>query len=285
MNYDLNKLIALLTVQPIGEDRFRGDNMPSKRQAVFGGQVAAQALSSAIQCTDESRIPHSMHCYFLRPGDTEQPIEYHVVRVRDGGSFSVRHVTAKQGDKAIFVAIVSLQVPEKGLEHQQAPPVMVPRDKMITDSEFWRRVQEEHPALVYLWPENYTAIDILSDFRTGVDAPEPQEPVQSLWCRANGSIVKTTDHLLIVAFQSDMLFLNTALHAHPYTLINPAVQAASLDHSIWFYGDVDATEWLYYDMYSPVSSSGRGLNHGYFYTESGRLVAATTQEGLMRVRH
>ena len=156
---------------------------------------------------------------------------------------------------------------------------------MISEWDFWQRVQEERPELTYLRPDNFTALEILSRFRPGVDSPPPQEdPKQSFWFKANGKLEAQTDHMLVVAFQSDLLFLNTALHAHPYTLIDPDVQAASLDHCLWFYDTIDATDWLYYDMRSPLSGGGRGLNHGFFYTESGRLVASTAQEGLMRVR-
>jgi acyl-CoA thioesterase-2 len=162
---------------------------------------------------------------------------------------------------------------------------MTPREEMISEAEFWQQVQLERPELTYLRPPNFTALDILSCFRPGVNAPEPHEnPHQSFWFRANGAIDEQTDHFLIVAFQSDLLFLNTAFHAHPYTLIDPRVQAASLDHCLWFYSEINAGEWLYYDMRSPVSGGGRGLNHGYFYTESGKLVASTAQEGLMRVK-
>jgi len=282
MNYDLDMLVSHLRVKPEGENLFRGDNMPGKRKAVFGGQVIAQALSAALQTVAADRLPHSIHCHFLRPGNMAMPIEYEVVRVRDGGSFSLRQVTAQQAGKAIFLATVSFQKPEQGLEHQQQAPEMVSRDGMISERAYWDQIQAERPELIYLRPENFTALEILSHFRPGISEVEAQEPRQNFWFKANGTLAETTDHLLVVAFQSDLLFLNTALHAHPYTLIDPEVQAASLDHTLWFYGDIDATDWLYYDMVSPLSAGGRGLNHGYFYTESGKLVAATSQEGLMR---
>lgn len=285
MNFDLDQLLQYLKVTPRGDDHFLGKNLPGKRRAVFGGQVVAQALSAAIQSVDEDRMPHSIHCHFLRAGNIKLDIDYEVARVRDGRSFSLRQVAASQDGKVIFMATVSFQRPEAGLQHQQAAPVMEPRESMISEWEFWQQIQQERPDLTYLRPDNFTALDILSHFRTGINFPEPEEPRQSFWFRANGRINKAADHLLVVAFQSDLLFLNTALHAHPYTLIDPDVQAASLDHCLWFFADIDATEWLYYDMFSPVSGGGRGLNHGYFYTESGKLVASTAQEGLIRVRH
>ena len=284
MNFDLDKLLQHLRVTPAGEDRYTGTNLPGKRRAVYGGQVVAQALSAAIQSVDAGRGPHSLHCHFLRPGDIALPIDFHVQRVRDGGSFSLRQVTAVQGDKPIFLATVSFQKPEPGLQHQQPAPAMVPREEMISEWEFWQRVQQERPELSYLRPDNFTALDILSRFRPGVNNPEPQEPRQSFWFRANGEIDEPADHLLVMAFQSDLQFLNTALHAHPHTLVHPDVQAASLDHCLWFFGEIDTSQWLYYDMHSPVSAGARGLNHGYFYTAEGRLVACTAQEGLMRVR-
>lgn len=285
MNFDLEKLLQYLHVKPVGDDCFRGTNLPGKRRAVFGGQVVAQALSAAIQTIDRGRRPHSIHCHFLRAGKIGLDIDYDIVRVRDGRSFSLRQVTALQEGKAIFLATVSFQIPEDGLQHQQPAPAMEPRDSMISEWEFWQRIQQERPDLTYLRPDNFTALDILSHFRPGINFPEPREPRQSFWFRANGEISEATDHLLIVAFQSDLLFLNTALHAHSYTLIDPDVQAASLDHCLWFFGEVDATQWLYYDMHSPVSAGARGLNHGHFYTESGKLVASTAQEGLIRIHH
>ncbi|MGB3621973.1 MAG: acyl-CoA thioesterase domain-containing protein [Ketobacter sp.] len=285
MNFDLEQLLQHLIVKPIGAGLYRGHNLPGERKAVFGGQVVAQALSAAIQTVDSDRQPHSLHCHFLRPGNMAVPIDFTVVVIRDGGSFSLRQVTALQNDKIIFLATISFQKPEKGLRHQQTAPTMTPREEMISEIAFWKQVQLERPELTYLRPANFTALDILSRFRPGVNAPEAlKDPQQSFWFRANGNISEQSHHFLIVAFQSDLLFLNTAFHAHPHTLIDPQVQAASLDHCLWFYSEMDASEWLYYDMHSPVSDGGRGLNHGYFYTESGRLVAATAQEGLMRVK-
>lgn len=285
MNFDLEQLLQHLRVNKIGDAHYRGENLPGKRKAVFGGQVIAQALSATIQHIDSDRQPHSLHCHFLRPGNTSVPIDYQVVVVRDGGSFSLRQVTALQHGKAIFLATISLQKPERGLQHQQPAPSMLPRDEMISEWEFWQQVQQERPEITYLRPPNFTALDIFSRFRPGVNAPAPQpDPTQAIWFRANGKMNDPSDHFLIVAFQSDLLFLNTAFHAHPYTLIDPNVQAASLDHCLWFYADIDASEWLYYDMRSPVSGGGRGLNHGFIYTETGKLVASTAQEGLMRVR-
>ena len=284
MAFDLEKLIRHLRVQSDAEDCFLGYPTPGRRKAVFGGQVVAQALSAASQATDAERVPHSIHAHFLLPGDISQPIQYRVNRVRDGGSFSLRQVTASQGSRVILLATVSLQKPEPGLWHQQPAPSMTPRSEMISEREFWCEVQLERPELHYLRPDNFTAMDILSRFRPGVFHPQPQAPRQSFWFRANGTLNAPIDHLLILAFQSDLQFLNTALHAHPYTITHPDVRAASLDHCLWFYGDVDVTEWVYYDMESPVSQGGRGLNHGYFYNEEGRLLASATQEGMIRVR-
>lgn len=283
MSFDLQQLVRYLTVHPRADNHFLGDNLPGKRRAVFGGQVVAQALSAALQTIADERLAHSIHGHFLRPGDTAEAIEYQVTRVRDGRSFSLRQVTAVQKGKPIFLATVSFQRPETGLQHQRPAPTMENRETMISEFEFWQQVHRERPELHYLRPDDFTALDILSHFRPGINHPEPGEPHQSFWFRANGSLDKASDHQLVLAFQSDLLFLNTALHAHPHTLIHPDVHAASLDHCLWFYRDLDVTQWLYYDMESPIAAGGRGLNHGYFYTESGELLACTAQEGLMRV--
>ena len=283
MEFDLEQLVGYLHVEQQTDTRFVGHNLPGKRRAVFGGQIIAQALSAAAQTVDTQRLPHSLHCHFLRPGNIELAIDYQVAIVRDGGSFSLRQVTAQQAGKVIFMVTISFQTREMGVSHQQKPPVMVPREEMISEFAFWQQAKEELPELNYLRPNNFTALDILSKFRPGIQNPQPQEPHQSFWFRANGTLDDAIDHRLVLAFQSDLLLLNTAFHAHPYTLMNPQVQAASLDHSLWFNNDIDVCQWLYYDMYSPVSHGGRGLNHGYLYTESGQLIATTTQEGLMRV--
>lgn len=285
MEFNLDQLLGYLHVDTSeNENHFIGRNLPGKRRAVFGGQIIAQALDATMQTVTDDRFPHSLHCHFLRPGKTDLPIEYEVAVLRDGGSFSLRQVTAVQAHKPIFMMMVSYQKPEQGLQHQQPAPEMTPRSEMITEYESWQRLNKEMPELNYLRPDNFTALDILSRFRAGVKSPPAQAPQQSFWFKANGVITSERDHLLIIAFQSDLQFLNTGLHAHPYTFFNPDVHAASLDHSLWFYRPVNTCEWLYYDMHSPISASGRGLNHGYLYTEAGELVAATTQEGLMRVK-
>ncbi len=284
MNFDLPKLLQYLRVESLGDDHYCGENLPGKRKAVFGGQILAQALSAAIQSTDSERQPHSLHCHFLRGGKVGLPIEFEVVRVRDGGSFSLRQVTALQDGKPMLMATISFQKPESGLQHQQEAPDMVPREAMISEWEYWQQNNTERPELVYMRPDNFTALEILSDFRPGVNNPQPQEPCQHFWFKANGEPDQASDHYLIVAFLSDILLANTALHAHPHTLHHPEVMAASLDHALWFYGDINASQWLYYDMHSPIGGGGRGLNHGYFYTEQGEIVACTSQEGLMRVK-
>lgn len=284
MNFDLVQLLDHLRVEPKGDNYFSGKNIPGERKSVYGGQIAAQALSAATESVDTDRLAHSMHCHFLRAGNTDFPVEYKVLNTRDGRSYSLRQVTALQDNKPIFLATVSFQIAEEGLEHQQPAPDMVPRELMISEREFWKLIQKERPELSYLRPENFSALDILSNFRQGVLNPEPQLPQQNFWVRANGEIDNPADHRLVIAFQSDLQFMNTALYAQPYSIFHPDVRAASLDHSIWFYGDVVSTQWLYYQMESPVSGGGRGLNHGYFYTEDGKIIAATTQEGFIRVQ-
>lgn len=285
MSFDLPKLLQYLHTQRLQDNQFEGQILPGERPAVFGGQVFAQSLDAAIQTVDSDRKAHSIHGHFLRAGDINRPIVFDVTELRTGKSFATRHVMASQGEKTIFQATVSFQTPEAGLTHQQPSPTPFPRDAMQSEEGYGEQVRQYRAEMHRLRPTDFSALEILGNFRQDLDSPEIHSPSQALWVKANGEIqANSNDHRLVLAFMSDMHLLTTALQAHPYTFACGKVQQASLDHTVWFYDDINVCEWLYYDMHSPVSAGARGLNHGYFYTEKGKLVAAATQEGLIRVR-
>ncbi len=285
MSFDLSQLLNYLHTEENGALQFIGKILPAERRNVFGGQVLAQALDAAIRTTASDRQAHSLHGHFLRSGNPAYPIQYVVDVLRDGRSFSTRLVTALQADKPIFHATVSFQKPEGGMSHQQSCPDMMSRDEMISEFDYWQKLRKQRPELALLRPNDFSAMEVLSNFRTDFESPKAGNPRQHFWLKANGELPKNSnDHLLILAFMSDMHLMTTAMRAHPVTHANEGLLAASLDHALWFYEGIDTCEWLYYDMQSPVSANGRGLNHGNFYTESGKLVAAVSQEGLIRWR-
>ncbi|BFM15902.1 acyl-CoA thioesterase II [Maricurvus nonylphenolicus] len=285
MSFDLNQLLDYLHTERIQGNQFEGKILPGERPAVFGGQVFAQSLDAAIQTVDADRRAHSIHGHFLRAGDISQPIVFDVVELRTGRSFATRQVIATQDGKTIFQATVSFQTPEQGLSHQQAAPTSVDRDTMVSEEAYWQEIRQHRANMHQLRPTDFSALEILGNFRRDFTEPQTGEPKQQLWLKANGTLTAdSNDHRLVLAFMSDMHLLTTALQAHPYTFACGKIQQASLDHTVWFYEDIDVCNWLYYDMHSPVSAGARGLNHGYFYTETGKLVAAASQEGLIRVR-
>lgn len=283
MSFDLPQLLDYLHTERIQGNQFEGKILPGERPAVFGGQVFAQALDAAIQAVDAERRAHSIHGHFLRAGNINQPIVFDVTELRTGRSFATRQVITSQDGKAIFMATVSFQTPEQGLTHQQPAPTYVARDSMLSEHAYCQEVRQHRAEMHQLRPTDFSALEILGNFRRDLTEPQAREPKQQFWLKANGTLAAdSNDHLLVLAFMSDMHLLTTALQAHPYTFACGKTQQASLDHALWFYEGINVCDWIYYDMHSPVSAGARGLNHGYFYTEAGKLIAAATQEGLMR---
>jgi len=279
----LQKLLTLLEVERIDKYLFIG-NSPSYPPRVFGGQVLAQSLFAASKTVNDSRNAHSMHAYFLRPGNPNKQIVYEVDPIRDGGSFTTRRVIAKQDGIPIFSTSVSFQTCEEGLSHQFAMPEVTPPEELETDFEFWSMMAEKYP-------ERFSAPLMQALERRPVKRrdylnPQPQEPEQFMWFRVldpAGEIgADPVRHQTLLAFISDFALLGAALLPHPYTGMSPEIQAASLDHALWLHRPVRVDEYLLYAMDSPSTHGGRGLSRGSFYSRSGELVASVAQESLLR---
>jgi acyl-CoA thioesterase II len=280
MSLDLDFLVDLLDLEPIEVNIFRGVSPDEDRQRVFGGQVAAQSLTAAGRTVDSGR-PHSLHAYFLRPGDPTVPILYEVDRIRDGRSFTTRRVVAIQHGRAIFNMSASFHVDEVGLTHQfPMPDVPAPEDleTLATRLEPFRESLGN-------WFERPHPIDQ----RCIGDLPFAHgggtEPYQRLWIRADGKLPDDPLlHASIAAYASDMSLFDTMLAPHEVRWDDAEFMGASIDHCMWFHRAFRADEWLLYDMDSPIAHGARGLARGFLFTRSGELVVSVVQEGLMRVR-
>ena len=285
MASDLNELLGLLNVEELDNCLFRGFSPSGRTFPVFGGQVVAQSLDAATRTVDPERVIHSLHAYFLRPGDAGRPIIFHVDPIRNGKSFSTRRVVAKQGGAAIFNASMSFQISEPGLDHQLEKPDVPPPDGLESDQEFWTRMRETFPDKVPGRRNFFDAIDLRPVERINVFEPKAMPPRRAVWMRTNGRLPDDPNiHRRVLAYISDLYFMATALLPHGVTWWSRKIQGASLDHGLWFHEDCRADQWLLYDMDSPRSVGCRGLNRGLFYSQDGRLIASTVQEGLIRLR-
>lgn len=279
----LEKLINQLEVESVDKYLFIGRS-PKFPPRIFGGQVLAQALNAASRTVEDDRMAHSMHAYFLRPGDPGKQIVYEVDPIRDGRSFVTRRVVAKQDGKAIFNTSISFQAIEEGLEHQATAPQVTAPEELETDAQYWARQAEEKPDSVPPYMLNQP-IERRPLQRRNYDDPQPQEAVQHYWFRAPEDLGDNPlRHQTLLAYMSDFALLGSALLPHPYTGNSKDLQVASLDHAIWFHRPARVDDFLLYTMDGPNASGGRGFSRGSFYTREGVLVASTAQESLMRVR-
>ncbi|MCH8497936.1 MAG: acyl-CoA thioesterase II [Marinobacter sp.] len=278
------KLVELLDLSPLGDDHFQGESEDLGFPQVFGGQVLGQGLMAASR-TVEGRLPHSLHAYFLRPGRPDQPIDYEVQRVRDGGSFTVRRVIARQDGKEILTGSVSFQDHEDGLEHQLAMPAAPAYDTLKSEHTYALMLKQYIPEhlrdkFTRERPIEIRPVDPMNPLK-----PEPKTPVKQSWFRAQGELPDDQIlHRCLLAYTSDFGLLGTAMNPHGVTFMSRGMKVASLDHAIWFHRDLRMDDWLLYDMDSPSSSGGRGFTRGNIYNQAGVLVASTCQEGLIRKR-
>ena len=278
------ELLELLDLEQIDVNIFRGLSPRDRWQRVFGGQVLGQALVAATR-TVEARVCHSLHAYFLRPGDPKTPILYEVDRARDGGSFTSRRVVAIQTGQQIFNMAVSFQVPEQGLEHQIDMPKVPDPDSLPSEKQ--RRIEiaadmpeEARAFFLRERPIEIRAVEPPDRFKPGKHPPH-----QMVWIRATGAMPEDASlHQCVLAYASDMTLLDTCLLPHGYSVMSPNMQLASLDHAMWFHRPFRADEWLLYVQVSPSASGARGFNRGTVYRRDGALVASVAQEGLIRVR-
>jgi acyl-CoA thioesterase-2 len=286
MSQALQSLLDLLDLEPIEENIFRGQSRSAVVPRVFGGQVAAQALVAAGRTVPADRPAHSLHAYFLRPGDPGAPIVYSVDRIRDGRSFTTRRVVAVQHGKPIFHLSASFQTYEEGLDHQAPMPPSPDPAGLPTSQERLRGYDHLAPEVVERFLEAREAIDLRY-----VDEPpygkfgEPRDPHSQVWFRTNGKLDDDPLlHVVLATYVSDMTLLDSVLLAHGRGgwAVGDVV-GASLDHAMWFHRPFRADEWLLYDQESPSASGGRGLGQARIYTQDGRLAISVIQEGVVRV--
>ena len=277
-------LVTLLDLEELEIDLFRGAQARTERQRVFGGQVAAQAVVAATRCVEGDFVLHSLHSYFLRPGDTSVPIVYDVERIRDGRSFATRRVSARQNGRPIYFMTANFQIPEPGLEHQDRMPEVVGPEHGMPLVELAR---ERGPGAAEQWDREWAALDIRHIGVNGRGIPDdPEHPAQArLWVKIGGALPDDpTVQAAAFTYASDMALLGVSLVPHRLDLYSPRLQAASLDHTIWFHKPFRADDWWLYDQCSPFAGGGRGLALARVFSQSGDLVATVAQEGLIRVR-
>ncbi|HEX4873024.1 MAG TPA: acyl-CoA thioesterase II [Nevskiaceae bacterium] len=285
MNRCLQDLVSLLDLETLEDNLFRGQSRDLGGKSVFGGQVIGQALVAASR-TVRGVVPHSLHAYFLRPGDMEKPIVYEVDRTRDGRSFTARRVQAIQHGQPILSMIASFQKPEPGLDHQQPMPEVPAPEALLPHDELRRRWVAETREL----PERLRQAlrrELAIEFRPVSDAnpfhPQASPPRQAIWFRAAGRLPDDPMlHRCVLAYASDFNLLSTALLPHARSWFSNDMVCASIDHALWFHRDARVDEWLLYAMDAPTAQGARGLSRGQIYTREGHLVASSAQESLMR---
>jgi len=284
MQSSVEALLETLDLEQLELNLFRGAQPIEKRQRVFGGQVAGQALVAAGR-TVEDRLVHSLHAYFLRPGDPSVPIIYQVERTRDGRSFTTRRVTAIQHGRPIFTLSASFHIQEETYDHQKTMPD-VPEPESLPDwQDQLREIIEARDDVddeTLDWIGRKRAID--SRHVEFMDYfGEKQTATSNIWIRATGDLPDDPLlHQCIVAYASDMTLLDTAARPHPIRLLDGSIEMASLDHAMWFHRPLRADDWLLYSQESPSMSGSRGFTMGHFYQRDGTLVASVVQEGLFR---
>jgi len=278
-------LLNLLDLEPIEVNLFRGQSPADSWQRVFGGQVIGQALVAAQRTVEEDRHCHSLHAYFIRPGDPKVPIVYEVDRSRDGRSFSTRRVIAIQHGKQIFNMAASFQVREEGFDHQFPMPDVPGPDDLPTELSMREAVVDRVPRSMrdrFLRPR---PIELRFVEPPSYFDAEKRDPISHVWFRA---VAPTTDNVAlnqcVLAYASDMTLLDTCINPHGVTWMDGTVQSASLDHAMWFHRPFKADEWMLYAQDAPSASFARGFNRGNIFTQDGTLIASVTQEGLIRPR-
>jgi acyl-CoA thioesterase-2 len=275
----LDELVALLDLEQLERNLVRGVSPPHSPTRVFGGQVAGQALVAAGRTVEPDRAVHSLHSYFLRPGDPAYPIIFDVERVRDGRSFTTRRVRAVQHGEIIFTLGASFQLPQPGVEHAEPVPAGVPAPDDLPDLGEWLRGERTFLSGV---PRPLDLRFVEPPLWTSKRGPATDQP-QRVWMRADGTLPHDPMlHVCLLTYASDLTLLASVLAPHP--LPANQVAMASLDHAMWFHHPFRADEWLLYECRSPSASGSRGLATGRFFTRDGLLVVTAVQEGLVRVR-
>ncbi|MCH2172209.1 acyl-CoA thioesterase II [Myxococcota bacterium] len=288
MSSPIDPVLSLLDLEDLEVNLFRGHSPQEDRQRVFGGQVLAQALVASGRTVSEDRSVHSLHAYFLRPGDPTVPIVYRVDRTREGRSFTTRRVTAIQQGMAIFHLESSFQRSERGLDHQDTMPSAPDPETLPTWREFMRpRLEASRKvrpnAEFHDWLGAPRPIDLRYVTNFDPFAPAKMAPRLLVWLRADGEVPgPPLQHQSVLAYASDLTLLDTALLPHGVAWDEDEYQLASLDHAMWFHRPFRADQWLLYVHESPVAAGARGISIGKLFTRDGQLVATAVQEGLIR---
>jgi acyl-CoA thioesterase-2 len=279
----LEELLTLLKLEKIEENIFRGQSQNLGFGNVFGGQVVGQALSAASHTVPSSRPAHSLHAYFMRPGDVTLPIVYTVDRIRDGKSFTTRRVVALQKGQAIFSMSASFQIDEPGFDHQDEMPAVAGPEEFASDEAQARKWADKIPP--QLRDRILCKKPIEMRHANPIDplAPQNAPPQRFVWFRAIGPMPdERAAHRYMLAYASDFNLMVTSLYRHGHTFWEPEMQVASLDHAMWFHRDFRMDDWLLYAMHSPNACKARGLSIGRIFTRQGVLAATVAQEGLIR---
>ena len=283
LGLDVERLLALLDLEDLELNLFRGGSPRDGRDRIFGGQVLAQALVAARR-TVEERSAHSLHAYFLRPGDPRRPILYEVDRIRDGRSFTTRRVVAIQGGEAIFNMSVSFQAEEDGFEHQRDRPEHLEVDGELYEGVIRREV-ERHVEVERDDRRFELPIEVRTEGGLHLFDESQRPPSLRTWLRAKSGLGENPGlHQCVLAYASDLTLLVPAVHPHPVGMRSRGFRSASLDHAMWFHRPFRADRWLLYEQESPVAAYSRGFARGEIYDADGCLVASCAQEGLLRYR-
>lgn len=288
------RLVTLLDLEELDVDLYRGQSTNEGWLRVYGGQVVAQALLAASRSVGDGRLCHSLHCYFIRPGDPKTPIVYRVERDRDGASFTTRRVIAIQKGRPIFNMAASFQLPEAGLEHAVPIALDVPAPETLQSDAEWARQHAEQVPEPWrtIWQTRDRPLDIRAIEPDSLEEffhPKAKPPRQQHWVRLAAPLPAevAADPVMqraLFAYASDMTLLDTCLGPHAISWTNPRLQSASLDHSIWFNVTPDMNQWHLFDQDSPMAAGGRGMNRAIVHQADGAPVACVMQEGLIRVR-
>lgn len=280
----VDTLVGLLDLEVLDTDLYRGARLPGGKGRVFGGQVIGQALQAA-QRSVEGKVAHSLHAYFMRAGDAEQPIVFQVTRDFDGRSFATRRVMALQGGQPMLVLAASFQHDEEGLHHQDAMPDVPPPEALGSEAEVQAQMGDELSDPVRRFLAQPRPIEMRPVAPGDWLRSEPRPAVQHSWFRTVAPLPDDPMlHRAVLAYASDMLLLGTSMMPHSVRLGDPRMQTASLDHALWLHEPFRFDDWLLYTTDSPWAGNGRGFNRGRIFTRDGRLVASVAQEGLIRKR-
>lgn len=286
MSAAMEELLSILDLEQLEHNLFRGRSPQVGWQRVFGGQVIGQALVAAQRTVKPDRFVHSLHAYFMRPGDPSVPIIYEVDRIRDGGSFTTRRVVAIQHGHAIFSLESSFQKDEEGLEHAIAMPEGIPSpDELLTHKQLVDSFVDQVPENIRRYWQRERPIEMKPVSMTHYVSRDKLPPEQNIWIRATGPVPEDRAiQAAVLAYLSDMTLLDTATFAHGRAVFDPDLQVASLDHAMWFHRPNRLDDWLLYSQDSPSSSGSRGFTRGALYAQDGTLVASVAQEGLVRLK-